>query len=316
MRQSRLTVLASVPEIAGGALGGELDVDFYGGQQPSSGGRTFPLLRLRRAFAELTWQHAAILVGQESPPIAAVNPSGLASIGFPEFAGAGNLWLWIPQIRLRGMVDGPGGTRLGLEVAALAPTSGDPQTAFLTQPDIAERSSRPYLETRVSARWGDGADQGEVSVGAHYGWIATGPDRRAHTRALALSIWTPLARTVELRAEAFAGEALAGLGGGGIGQSFGLDSVPVATVGGWVQLNVRPTTAWEIGAGLGIDDPSDGDLDPATARLRNLAFEGHVAWRLRPIVVGGELRRIRTRYGPGPGDLSATQLNLAAGFEF
>lgn len=315
MRQSRVTVQASVPELAGGALAGELDVDFYGGQQPSTGGRTFPLLRLRRAFAELTWDHAAIFVGQESPPIAAVNPSTLASIGFPEFAGAGNLWLWIPQVRVRGMVDGPG-VQLGLEVAALAPTSGDAQTTFLTQPDVAERSSRPYLEGRIDARWGEGAAAGEISLGGHYGWLAPGPGRRVHSKAVAASIWTPLTHHVELRAEAFAGEALAGLGGGGIGQNFGRDSVTVGTVGGWVQLNLRPADAWEIGAGAGMDDPDDDDLDPAVARLRNLALEGHVAWRLAPLVIGGEVRRIRTRYGPALGDLSATQVNLVLGLEF
>ncbi len=316
MRQSRVTVEATVPELAGGALAGELDVDFYGGQQASTGGRTFPLLRLRRAFAELTWSHAAIFVGQESPPIAGVNPSTLASIGFPEFAGAGNLWLWIPQVRLRGMLDGPGRMRLGMEVAVLAPTSGDAQTAFLTQPDIAERSGRPYLEGRINARWGEGADAGEASIGAHYGWLATGPTRRARSKAVAASVWTPLGRRVEFRAEAFAGEALAGLGGGGIGQSFGRDSVTVGTIGGWAQLNVRPTAAWEIGAGAGIDDPDDGDLDPTVARLRNVALEGHAAWRLAPLVVGVEVRRLRTRYGPALGDRSATQVNLALGFEF
>jgi hypothetical protein len=54
VRQSRLTLTALVPEFAQGALTGELDADFYGGQQPSTGGRTFPLLRIRKAFAELT----------------------------------------------------------------------------------------------------------------------------------------------------------------------------------------------------------------------------------------------------------------------
>ena len=49
VRQSRVTAFALVPEFAGGVLEGELDVDFFGGQQPSSGGRTFPLLRVRRA---------------------------------------------------------------------------------------------------------------------------------------------------------------------------------------------------------------------------------------------------------------------------
>ena len=125
VRQSRVTVFALVPDFAGGAVTGELDVDFFGGQQPSSGGRTFPLLRVRRAVAELTWKRVALLVGQESPPIAAVSPSSIASIGFPDFAGAGNLWLWIPQVRLRGDVAAKGTTRIGVEVAALAPTSGE-----------------------------------------------------------------------------------------------------------------------------------------------------------------------------------------------
>ena len=93
--------LALVPEFAGGQLTGELDVDFFGGQQPSTGGRTFPLApassRLRGARRAAG---STLFVGQESPPIAEINPSSLASIGIPEFAGAGNLWLWIPQVRI------------------------------------------------------------------------------------------------------------------------------------------------------------------------------------------------------------------------
>ena len=68
IRQTRLTLVGLVPEFAGGALRGELDVDFFGGQQASSGGRTFPLLRLRRAFAELTWPRAALLVDRRRHP--------------------------------------------------------------------------------------------------------------------------------------------------------------------------------------------------------------------------------------------------------
>ncbi|HEY7636065.1 MAG TPA: hypothetical protein VH763_10995 [Gemmatimonadales bacterium] len=316
VRQSRVTVVAAVPEFAGGTLRAELDVDFFGGQQPSSGGRTFPLLRIRRAFAELTGRQWALFVGQESPPIAEVNPSSLASIGIPGFGGAGNLWLWIPQVRASADLPTMSGVRLGLELAALAPTSGEPQSAFLTQPDIAERSSRPYLEGRVRARWGDGEQPAEVSVGGHYGWLATGPDRRVHTKAVAASAWVPLTKQLELRGEAFTGEALAGLGGGGIGQSFGRDSLPVSTTGGWIQLNLRPSLAWEIGAGGGIDDPDDADLDLQSQRLRNITLEAHLLWRKAPIVLGGEVRRTRTRYGNPLADLDFTHLNLAAGFEF
>lgn len=315
VRQSRVTVTAFVPEFARGALRGELDVDFYGGQQPSTGGRTFPLLRIRRAFAELSWARVTLLLGQESPPIAMVSPSSLASIGFPEFAGSGNLWLWLPQVRVSADLPETRGVRLGAEVAALAPTSGEAQGSFLTQPDIAERSGRPFLQGRLRARWGDPEEPGEVSAGGHYGWIVDAAGNRVPSRAAAVSLWTPLSRRLDLRAEAFTGQALAGLGGGGIGQNMVRDGVPVRTTGGWIQLNLRPSAAWELGAGIGVDDPDDDDLLPAS-RLRNTAFEGHLAWRRNPLVVGLEIREIRTRYADPLGTLSATHANLAVGFEF
>jgi hypothetical protein len=274
VRQSRVTVFALVPEFAGGAITGELDVDFFGGQQPSTGGRTFPLLRIRRAMAELTWNRVALLLGQESPPIAAVSPSSIASIGFPDFAGAGNLWLWIPQVRLSAdLAPSKAGLRIGAEVAALAPTSGEPQGAFTTQPDIAERSGRPFFQGRVRGRWGQGELAGELSAGGHYGWILDATGGRVPSKALALSIWTPLGSRVDFRAEGFTGQALAGLGGGGIGQNMVLDGVPVEAVGGWAQLNLRPSEQWEIGGGAGIDDPEDDDLGNQS-RLRNVAIEG------------------------------------------
>jgi hypothetical protein len=315
VRQSRVTVFALVPEFAGGAIKGELDVDFFGGQQPSTGGRTFSLLRVRRAVAELTWNQVALLVGQESPPIAAVSPSSLASIGFPDFAGAGNLWLWIPQIRLSGDLSPAGGVRIGAEVAALAPTSGEAQGTFLTQPDIAERSGRPFLQGRVRGRWGEGDRLGEISAGGHYGWIVDAGGSRVSSKALALSVWTPLGTRLDFRAEGFVGQALAGLGGGGIGQNMVRDGVPVRAKGGWAQLNFRPSMQWEIGGGAGIDDPDDEDLGDAS-RLRNVAVEGHLTWRRLPAVVGVEIRQIRTRYRAPVDDLSATQINLGMGFEF
>jgi hypothetical protein len=93
------------------------------------------------------------------------------------------------------------------------------------------------------------------------------------------------------------------------------DGVPVRTTGGWVQLNLRPSPGWEIGGGFGIDDPDDEDLLPAS-RLRNRSVEGHVLWRRAPLVVGAEVRDIRTRYADPTGTLSATHANLAVGFEF
>jgi hypothetical protein len=314
VRQTRLTLFALAPRVLGADLTGELDVDFFGGQQPSSGGRTFPLVRIRRTRADLTWRHAAVMVGQEAPLIAPLSPVSFAALGFPEFAGSGNLWLWIPQIRAG--YSGGGAVRAGVELAALAPGTGTPQDVFSTQPDRAERSARPFLQGRVFARWGDPDDPSEVGAGGHMGWLATTGDSLLTSKALAGSLRLSLTRYAELRGEAFVGEALGVLGGGGIGQSVGVGDVPVRTKGGWAQLNLRPAVEVEIGGGAGLDDPDDADLDAATARLENRTFSGHVTWRPRPLILGVEYRRIGTKYGPAVGREWNNHLNIVMGLVF
>jgi hypothetical protein len=313
-RQTRVTLFALAPTTLGAALSGELDADFFGGQQPSSGGRTFPLLRLRRVRADLTWRHASVMAGQEAPLIAEGNPSSLAALGFPEFAGSGNLWLWIPQVRAG--VSGGSAVRAGAEVAVLAPTAGTAQDLFFTQPDRAERSARPFFQGRAFARWGDPAAPSEIGAGAHVGWLATTGDTLLTSKALAGSIRLVLTPFVEVVGEAFAGQALGGLGGGGIGQSLGPADVPVRTKGGWGQLVIRPVPDLELAGGAGLDDPDDADLDPTTARLENRTFSGHVLWRPRPLVVGVAFRRTGTRYGPPVGLVWNSHVNLVMGLAF
>lgn len=316
LRQTRATVRAFLPELGGAEWRAELDADFFGGQQPSNGGRTFPLLRIRRAFVEGRWDRFGLLIGQEAPPIAELNPVSLASVGISALAGSGNLWLWIPQVRVTGDLTGGKGARVALEAAVLAPTGYTPQGAFNTDFDRAEQSGRPSLEGRLRVRWGSGETAGEVSAGGHYGWLSTAGDSLLTSKAVAALVLLPVGERVELRAEAFAGEGIAGLGGGAIGQMFGPGGVTVRTRGGWAQLNVRPTPEWILGGSAGIDDPKDTDLDTTTQRLKNVTFGGHLHWRPRPLVFGLEVRRTRTTYGTGIGKLDATHVNLAAGFEF
>jgi hypothetical protein len=314
VRQSMLRVTATMAGWAGGDLTGELETDFFGGQQPSGGGRTHPLLRIRRALVRMEWPSVSLLIGQEAPPIVEVNPSSLASLGFPGFAAAGNLWLWLPQVRLTGHLSNGSKIRFDVEGAVLAPNEGAAQqSGFTTQPDRAERSGRPSVEARVLARWGSENEAGELSVGGHYGWMAVGPDTLIDSRAAAISLRLPLGRIVELRGEGFHGQVLQGLGGGGVGQNVDLIGEPVETTGGWVQLLVRPATRWEIGFGYGQDDPEDG---PQVAILKNQVLAGHMHWRIAPVVFGLEYRHLKTSHALLTGEQSASQINLAAGIEF
>ena len=315
IRQTRLGLLVTDPDVLRGSFSGEVDVDFFGGQQPSSGGRTFPLLRLRRAVGIVSWAHAQLLFGQESPLVAERSPRSLASVGFPDFAAAGNLWLWLPQFRAT--LEQGYTLRLAEQVAVLAPTSGTAQGLFNTQPDSAERSRRPYLQARVRLAWGPTDDPSEIAVGGHLGWLASA-DTLFQSRAVTADARFKVG-PVELLAEAFSGKALAGLGGGGIGQSIGPTGVEVRTKGGWGQLNVRPRRELIVGGGCGIDDPDDGDLSDALGnprgRLKNFVCEGHVDLRPRgPLVFGVEFRRLETTYPSGK--FTANHFNLAAGYRF
>lgn len=314
IRQTSLGLAVTDPQVFGGNFHGDLDVDFFGGQQPSTGGRTFPLLRLRTARAMVKWTHGELMVGQDAPLIASGNPTSLAALGTPDFAGAGNLWLWLPQVRA-GLETG-GAVSVGVQGAVLAPTSGDPANAFDTDDDIAEHSSRPYLQGRMHVRWGSDEMAGDIGIGVHQGWLATKGDSLLTSSAFAVDMKVPFTSWLELRGEAYRGQALKGLGGGGIGQGTGLNGVPVHDQGGWAQVNFKPSSRLLLGAGYGLDDPRDSDLAGlAGARLRNVVREAHVHVRPGgPFVLGVEYRRLETTYATGM--LANDHVNLSAGIEF
>jgi len=314
LRQTRFGVLVSDPQVLGGSFEGEVDVDFYGGQQATVGNRNFPVLRLRRAIGTMQWSHVQVMLGQEKALVSVRNPRSLASVGLPDFSLAGNLWFWIPQARITWEY---GYTlRLAIQGAALAPISGT-QGLLNTQPDSGERSSRPYLEGRVRLGWGPIDDPSEVAVGGHIGWLRgldslTG-DSLLQSRAVTFDTRIKLG-PAEIIGAAFIGQALAGLGGGAIGQQAGAGGAPIRTHGGWGQLNVRPRPEWMFGGGCGIDDPKDADV-LANGRFRNFVCEGHVEWRPPgPLLLGFEFRRLQTRYQAG--DFTVNHMNLAAGFHF
>ena len=309
-RESRVGLVVTAPEVLGGAFTGDVDVDFYGGQFASSGGRTFPLVRLRTARAVIRWSETQLLVGQESPLISGLNPATLGAVGTPTFAAAGNLWLWLPQFRLS-LDKGTSTLRWGVQMAALAPTSGDPVGTFETDFDIAERSQRPYVQGRMFVRQGEGDLAREVGCGVHRGWFRLEPDSLRVSRALACDVMLPITDRLELRGEYFAGQGLRGLGGGGIGQSFTAAGDIVRTTGGWAQFNAIPMTLLRVGVGCGTDQPETAGV----ARQRNDACSAHAIVRPSgPVFFGIEARRLRTRYASGP--FTSDHVTAAFGFEF
>ena len=314
VRQSSLGVAVDVSDVLGGSFAGDIHMDFFGGQQPSTGGRHFPLLRIRTARAFVRWQRTELMVGQEVPLVVGLNPESVASFGTPGFVAAGNLWLWLPQVR--GTLELGTPLRLAVQGAVLAPASGDPFGPFDTGIDQAEQTKRPYVQGRLRAAWGEddgGRGRGEIGIGVHRGWLRRPDGTRLTSSAVAADASIHLGQRVELLAEFYDGRALRGLGGGGIGQNITTGGEAVEDRGGWAQLNIRPDPRFTFGAGCGVADPEDADL-PA-GRQRNAACEGHLIVRPGgPVFAGLEFRRLRTRYPAGT--VANDHLNVAAGFEF
>ena len=314
IRQTTLGLAVTAPEVLGGDFTGDIDVDFYGGQFASPGGRTHPVLRIRTARAVIDWPQAQLMIGQEQPLIAGLNPVSLSSVGVPLFSYAGNLWLWLPQIRAGWHTTGR--IRGGVQAAILAPTTGDTVGEFNTTFDPAERTGTPYLQARVHLTWGEEENAAEVGIGYHTGQVNDAAGDAQPSTAVGADLLVPIGSRLELRGEFYSGQIVKGLGGGAIGQNFGIGGItPVRSRGGWAQLNARVTPRILVGAGYGFDDPEDDDLAPTGTRFLNNVTEAHVHWRPSgPLVFGLEYRIIKTRYDLS--DYPNKHLNLAFGFEF
>jgi len=320
MRQTRLGLTVSGVRAAGADLGADLQLDFFGGFPGSGDDRFFTPPRIRTANLRLDWPHIGLLLGQEAPLVSQQNPVTYAQIGWPGFWGAGNLWEWIPQARVT--VELGTAVRVGLQAAALDPVQvRDEPWATPIAADAGEKSGKPAIEGRLYVDWGDEEVESVIGIGAHRAWLATAGDSTLASQAVTADFRIVLFKMVTLAGEAFSGQALAGLGDGGVDQSFGPQGQPIRTKGGWVQANVQLASGWEFGGGFGMDDPNDTDFlqangtVPAAARLKNVAFQGHLHWKPGGgLLLGAELWRFQTTYPDG--SISANHFNVFAGVAF
>jgi hypothetical protein len=338
LRQSRLGAATSIDNVAGATFAGDLDIDFFGGVQTGSGDRRlFPEPRLRTARARLIWARTELMAGSDTPLISDVNPLSLASVGTPDFSGAGNLWNWLGQLRVTQTVGslgkGAGQVRWAIQGAVMTPYAAQAAPGEPDLVDAGERSTRPAVEARLRTQWGDdamgaatvsgaviGSRGGEIGIGMHRGWVATSTGQLKESHAVSIDGHFIVVPRVELRGEGYIGRLLRGLGGGAIAQNFGTAPAgappnslgpPIRDAAGWAQLNIQPLQPVIAGVGCGIDATRAED---AATRLQNTACAAHVDWRpVQPLVFGLEYRQLWTRYSTGI--YSARHLNLILGFE-
>ena len=133
---------------------------------------------------------------------------------------------------------------------------------------------------------------------------------RVESRAWACDLVAPVLEWLDIRGEFFDGQALRGLGGGGIGQNFTPLNEPLESTGGWAQVNVRIVESLRAGVGCGGDHPQTAAL-----RHRNDVCSAYVLVKpAGPIFLGLEYRRMATTYSVGR--FTNDHVTLGTGFEF
>jgi hypothetical protein len=252
--QSILGLRAYGPRIWGAKSTGDVEMDFFNGAYGSPS-PTAIYARFRTGHFGLDWTNTSASVGVDSPLISPRNPTSYATVGEPALSWSGNLWNWLPQLKVEQRLPISATSHVGLEFGLI-----DPQYSLPGQPAgyTTEISARPGYESRVSYNWQRGDDIYGIGAGAYYSWSRYPYDQKINAWAFTADWNLPLQKWVLFSGELYHGSALGDLGGGGfkdvIPQASDSDYVAaLGSEGGWSQLKLRWGQQFEGNFAIGQD---------------------------------------------------------------
>lgn len=332
LRQSQIGIEAFGPDIAGARTSANVKFDFAGGFPDIPNGSALGIVRLRTGTIRLDWENTSLVAGQDALFISPLTPTSLASLAIPALSYSGNLWTWTPQIRVEHRIHLSSDSSLLLEAGILDSLTGDIPTQQYRSPTVGEQSGQPAYASRIA--WTGKVFGKDLTLGSggYYGRQNWGFGRKVDGWAATFDATLPLGSLFDLSAEAYRGRAVGGLSGG-IGQSIVL-SGPIAnadtiihgldSVGGWLQLKIKPKTNFEVNLAYGLDNPFASELRafPASGAFygsllsRNLSPFANFIYRVRSdVLVSVEYRRLQT-YTLDSNANSANQITLSVGYLF
>jgi len=332
MRQSELGVEVFGPRLAGARTSGNVQLDFSGGFPATENGVNFGIARLRIASMRLDWDHTSIVAGQDNLFVSPLSPTSFASLAVPEFAYAGNLWGWIPQVRVEHRFDLSSNQSISLQGGIVDNLTGEqPYNPFNRQPQAGESSSQPGFGVRVA--WTRNIFGRNLTLGGagYYSRQDWGFNRHVDGWAGMTDWEIPLAPRLTLSGEFYRGLSVGGLGGA-IGRSVLFNANPLRpnsqlraldSIGGWSQLKVKATDKLEFNGGFGLDNPFAEDLRPFAAGQnyfgslsQNRGAMINFIYRPRSnLLLSTEYRHLTT-YAIDTGSWSADHVNLMMGILF
>jgi hypothetical protein len=273
LRQSQISLEGFGPDIAGAHVSANVKFDFAGGFPQTPNGTAFGIMRLRTGTFRMDWTNTSIVAGQDYLFFSPLSPTSLANTAVPALSYAGNLWGWIPQVRIEHRIAVAGSSTLSLVGGILDSFSGDvpgflPTSSYDRYPTWGEQSGQPAYAGRIAWSRPAFGQMFGLGVGGYFGPQTWGFSRNVNAWAATFDLNLPLGKVFDLSGSFYRGNALAGLGGA-IGQdvlmsgpltSAGTVVQGIDSMGGWVQLKFKPKENFEINGALGDDNPFASEL--------------------------------------------------------
>ena len=275
----------------GGAVHGSLFMDFYQGPTPLQ-----QWIRLRTATIQMDWKTRNIKLGVDKPIFNPRDPDSLAQVGVSPLTGAGNLWLWMPQIRLQQDFSLGRSSGVNAQIGAVETHEANPYGG--EAPGVKIEAVRPGLEGRVMA-WHKLDDNRRLEIAAGF--------HASTTHAAGFSIPSNLVsidwffnpwRRVEFSGAFFSGQNVANLGTGAINQGYYIDynsAEAIDSTGGWGQVTIHTIRRLDFHRFTGQQDyEAAGQAGSVTL---NLVYGGNLYFRVAPnVLFGPEITQTRTFY--------------------
>ena len=333
LRQSEIGLEVFGPALLGAKTSGSVQFDFAGGFPATPNGVTFGVARMKTATIRFDWENTSVIAGQDSLFISPRSPTSFASLATPSFAYAGNLWGWIPQLRVEHHFVIDENQKLTLQAGILDNLTWElPSDPFYRYATAGEQSGQPAYAARTA--WSRDISGRAMTFGAagYYG-------RQNWTSGRYVDGWAgmgdwdiPLPKNLSLSGEFYRGRGAGGLGAA-IGQTVVYGSSPLYSTapirgldsaGGWTQLKWQITPKLEVNGVIAEDDVFSRDVigfatdqnNFGTILGRNRGASANVIVRPRSdLILAAELRRLHT-YPFYQASSVTNQLNLAVGVLF
>ncbi len=322
------------PQIAGAHSSADLQMDFFGGMPSGYSQFASGIARLRIARMRLDWDKTSVAAGLDVPFFSPNSPTSYMTVGEPAFSAAGNLWAWVPNIRVE-QRQKIGSTQLKVEAGLIdyAAYSGFRANSG-RYPTPGESTRQPAYSLRVSLN--KPSEDTPLALGVSGIYV---PQQFPGGREISgwggmMDLRIPFTTHAELTGEFFSGKGINGFGGTTTGlipnQDFHYAYVTAPNIaslfslGGWGQFKYKVDSRNEFNAAAGYGGFSSSDLRTASlddsyltavpARNQNM-FVNYIFRPRSNLLFSLEYRHLRTFSITGA-PATADQVGAAAGFLF